>query len=96
MIEDAVYEERIEDLLAGMGFERARVLEFKDGEPVNLSDSGPGDTAQATLFYGDWKAARGDVYDTLVKHAEDGYRRARAYKSPEGWYMVICADRLDT
>lgn len=50
------------------------------------------------IVYGDWRPgfSRGvDVFDKVLKFAEDNFLRARVYKdTTSGWYVALLAGRV--
>jgi hypothetical protein len=51
----------------------------------------------AIIVVGDWRVGSRmgvDVYDAVIKHAEDNFSTIRQIKSADGWYVVVMANRL--
>ena len=45
---------------------------------------------------GDWRDNKNDIYDVVIRFAEDHFGRIRHKKYPVGTYVVVMSDRLPT
>lgn len=53
-------------------------------------------TSPIIIVAGDWRNNKNDIYDVVIRFAEDHFGRIRHKKYPVGTYVVVMSERLTT
>jgi hypothetical protein len=79
-----------------MGIERGEWLICKCDllDPEHIMELLLDKASPVMVVAGDWRDNKDDVYDVVVRFAEDHFRRIRHKKYPIGTYVVIMSDQI--